>query len=81
MPGRSEIIFAHSKIASQENLLVITNKIRQLMQEPPVFRTPAPLCKVHYHIVLQPTQTHCVTCGFDYQQFVYAPSQNIFRNT
>ena len=38
------------------------------MQEPPVFPTPAPLCKVHYHIVyneLQPTQTYCVTCGSD----------------
>ncbi len=27
---------------------------------------PAPLCKHHYHLVynlLQPTQTHCITCG------------------
>ena len=24
---------------------------------------PTPLCKHHYHMVYNPTQTHCVTCG------------------
>jgi hypothetical protein len=32
----------------------------------PEIPTPTPLCKHHYHLIynlVQPTQTHCVTCG------------------
>lgn len=58
-------MFAQSNIASQNSSRPLTNDTEHETQSLP---TPAPLCKVYYHAFyneLQPTKTHCVTCGSD----------------
>lgn len=65
MPGCSRVMFAQSNIASQNSSRPLTNDTEHETQSLP---TPAPLCKAHYQALyneLQPTQTHCVTCGSD----------------
>ncbi len=65
---QSELTFTHSKIASVEQLQSIAPLIgcsHQLATKIPIL---TPLCKAHYHLInnaLQPTQTHCNTCGLD----------------
>ncbi len=68
LPGCSEPVFAHSRVASGDQLHSIAHTIGCSPLSVQNIPIPAPLCKVHYHLiynVLQPTQINCPTCGLD----------------
>ena len=64
MPECDVPSFTQSKIASQEQLNVISHTIG--CSVPSNIPTPTPLCKHHDYLIyktLQPMQRHCPTCG------------------
>ena len=61
VPGCKETLFTQTQIVSEEQISLALG----ISITPPI-PIPTPLCKGHYHTIyksLQPTQSHCPTCG------------------
>ena len=66
IPECNKEVFVHSKIASHEQIQSIAHTIGCAALSNMLIPVPTPLCKRHYHLIynaIQPTQTHCYTCG------------------